>query len=374
KELAELRWTVNEYIKYGKENGLNGAWIKQLENASARVHISRLEALKLQIQQYVERLYAKQSAGLEKVTREIYTEGYYRTAFEIQRGIGIGWNLQSLDETRVTAVLSKPWTADGRNFSTRIWGNKDQLFNTLQTELTQSFIRGDSRQKTIDAVTHRMGVSRSNAGRLVMTESAFFASASRYDNFRDMGVEYYKIVATLDSHTSELCQSLDGDVLRLSDWQIGSTAPPFHPNCRTTTVPYFEDNFGERAARDIDGKTYYVPNDMTYKEWYSKHVFDDAKYAESLTGITAAQGTTIKGAVSHLFERASERTVSVESIKDALINPLYVGKIVIKDNGKPSQRFIGEFATVNINPDTGYIITTWKTGNKAIKKYKKGGS
>ena len=36
-ELKEFKWTVQEYIKKGKENALNGAWIKELENASARV-------------------------------------------------------------------------------------------------------------------------------------------------------------------------------------------------------------------------------------------------------------------------------------------------------------------------------------------------
>jgi hypothetical protein len=42
--------------------------------------------------------------------------------------------------------------------------------------------------------------------------------------------------------------------------------------CRTTTVPYFEDTAGERAARGEDGKTYYVPSDMKYPEWKEKYV------------------------------------------------------------------------------------------------------
>ncbi|MCC8876212.1 phage head morphogenesis protein, partial [Clostridioides difficile] len=51
RELEEFKWSVEEYIKYGKENAINQKWMKELENASARVHITRLEALKLQIQQ-----------------------------------------------------------------------------------------------------------------------------------------------------------------------------------------------------------------------------------------------------------------------------------------------------------------------------------
>ncbi|HBH0589663.1 TPA: phage head morphogenesis protein, partial [Clostridioides difficile] len=57
RELEEFKWSVEEYIKYGKENAINQKWMKELENASARVHITRLEALKLQIQQQVEVLY-----------------------------------------------------------------------------------------------------------------------------------------------------------------------------------------------------------------------------------------------------------------------------------------------------------------------------
>ncbi len=36
--------------------------------------------------------------------------------------------------------------------------------------------------------------------------------------------------------------------------------PPFHPNCRCTTVPYDEDwNYkGQRIAKEKNGKYYYV--------------------------------------------------------------------------------------------------------------------
>ena len=55
----------------------------------------------------------------------------------------------------------------------------------------------------------------------------------------------------------------------MKDYEPGVTAAPFHVFCRTTSVPYFEDDFygGERAARGEDGKTYYVPDNMKYKDW-----------------------------------------------------------------------------------------------------------
>lgn len=54
------------------------------------------------------------------------------------------------------------------------------------------------------------------------------------------------------------------------------TAPPFHPNCRCTTIPYFDDEFSvveERAARNPEtGKTTYVPANMKYLERKEKYV------------------------------------------------------------------------------------------------------
>ncbi|MCO8743996.1 phage head morphogenesis protein, partial [Clostridioides difficile] len=67
RELEEFKWSVEEYIKYGKENAINQKWMKELENASARVHITRLEALKLQIQQQVEVLYGNELDGIDKL-------------------------------------------------------------------------------------------------------------------------------------------------------------------------------------------------------------------------------------------------------------------------------------------------------------------
>ncbi|HBF0466025.1 TPA: phage head morphogenesis protein, partial [Clostridioides difficile] len=79
RELEEFKWSVEEYIRHGKENAINQKWMKELENASARVHITRLEALKLQIQQQVEVLYGNELDGIDKLMRDIYTSGYYHT-------------------------------------------------------------------------------------------------------------------------------------------------------------------------------------------------------------------------------------------------------------------------------------------------------
>ena len=280
-ELAELKWNVNEYIKYGQQNAIDGKWMKQLENASAKAHISRLEALKLQVQQQVEIVFGNQLDGIDKAMRAVYSAGYLHTAFEIQKGTGVGYTLAAFNQTFIDKILNRPWAPDGKNFSDRVWSNKQKLINELNTTLTQGIILGKDPGKIINAMSKKLDVSKTAAGRLVMTESAAFASRAQEDCFKELGVEEYEIVATLDSHTSEICQDMDGKVFKMSERQIGVNAPPFHVNCRTTTVPYFNDEWNknaERAARDENGDIYYVPDDMTYKEWELKFVENERGY------------------------------------------------------------------------------------------------
>lgn len=276
-DLAEFKWDVKEYIKYGKENAINGAWMQELENASSKFHISRLEALQIQTQNSLETMFAQQMGTMKKALSDVYASGYYHTAYAVQQGFGLGWDIAGLDQAQIEKVLSKPWAVDGYNFSTRIWNSKTKLIGEVHNELSKNLLTGADPQKAIDSLAKKMGTSKSNAGRLVMTEQAYFSSAAQKDCFNNLDVEEYEIVATLDSHTSDICRSLDGKVFKMSDYKPGVTAPPFHVCCRSTTAPHFKDNFdaGERAARGADGKTYYVPDDVTYSEWKKAFVDGD---------------------------------------------------------------------------------------------------
>lgn len=276
-ELKELQWTIQEYIKYGEENSLNPRWMKELENASAKYHISRLEALKLQTRQTIEALYNNEEKVINTMVQRVYSDGYYHSMYEIQKGFNIGWDIESIDQRKLQMIAAKPWTTDGKNFSDRIWQSKAQLIDSLHSELTRTCILGKSPDEAIRKIAKKFNTSKAQAGRLIMTEQAYFSSVAQKDVFNELDVEQYEIVATLDNRTSEVCQDMDGHVFDMKDYVEGVTAPPFHPNCRTTTVPYFDDEFniGERAAKDEDGKTYYVSSNMTYNDWKQSFVDGD---------------------------------------------------------------------------------------------------
>lgn len=272
-ELKEFRWTVDEYIKYGRENAISGEWMKELENASLRYRISRLEAMKVQMQHHAECVMAKEADGMTRMLSDMYTEGYYKTGHMVQSGLGIGHSFAALDTNKVDKVLSRPWAPDGKNFSERIWGqHRPQLVNDLHSGLTQMIARGDSPDKLIDMISKKYNVSKKKAGNLVMTEAAYFSSKADQDSFKEMEVEEQRFVATLDSHTSDMCRDMDGKVFRTEDIIIGENAPPLHCRCRSVMTPYFEGNVKGRMARNEEGNSEPIPEDIPYHEWERKYV------------------------------------------------------------------------------------------------------
>ena len=190
--------------------------LKKLENASARFHISRLEAVQTGIQQQLELLYGNQVDSLDALLKKVVGNGYTHTAFEVQKGVGLGWDITGLDQKKLETLLSKPWTTDGRTFRDRCWLNKNDLVGSVSKSLTQGLLRGDSPAKITAAIQKQFGVHRYKAGRLVNTETTYFNAVATKECYKDLDVEMVEIIETLDSHTCSICGGLDGKVIPVS--------------------------------------------------------------------------------------------------------------------------------------------------------------
>lgn len=362
KELQEFKWTVEEYIKIGEENGVSGQWLKQLENVSARVHIQRLEALKIQIQDRIENMYTTRDRSMEDYLCRVYKDTYYHTVFEIDKGIG---NIQSsfnkLDNRKVSQIIHKPWATDGKDFSTRIWEEKANLVNTLHTGLTQSLIRGGNLDDVVNDISQFVSSKIKNkkyvASRLITTESAAYASKAQEQAYKDLSVDKYEILATLDLHTSDICQDLDGKIFNRKDYQVGVTAPPFHPNCRTVTVPWFPDDVdtGERAARGKNGKVGYVPQNMTYKEWYNKYV--EQKFEES--GIIELDNNSSNSVIKRCIEKEIEY-IGIEKYSTIPLEEVIISELGGGDKTKGS---CSSLAFAYVGNKNGYKVLDFRGGN-----------
>lgn len=270
KEYNRWRKTLKGYIndiEYSESELLQ----LELNTLAMKSRVRRLEALNVELGVELHNLYKKQNTTVTSVLKDIAEGTYYETIYQVQKFNSIGHTFNKLDSRAIKTILEYPWS--GANFSNRIWKQQDKLIDTIKQQLTQKFIQGKSVRDTAKIIADKMNASYKNACTLVQTESAYVAGETTAQAYIETGVDKYQILATLDSRTSSICREQDGEVYDIQDKTIGVNYPPFHVRCRTTTIPYFEDeeDTGKRAAKKPRGKTYYVPAKMTYKEWYEKY-------------------------------------------------------------------------------------------------------
>lgn len=272
KELKDFHMGVDRFIELAKNNP-DGQWTKILNNASYKVRISRLQALRIQMEGVIQNLSMAEEKGLSGLLSDVYSESYYRTIYEVQKGIGLGGSFARIDLDTLETVIKNPWV--GSNFSQRIWGNNNRLVQRLITEFSQSLIRGEGARQTVHILADRMNVSYRSAERLVRTETSHIQNEAAFSGYESSGVvKKYEFLSTLDRKTSEICRAMDNKVFTLAEKEIGVNFPPLHPYCRSTVVPYFDDELSpaERWARDEEGDSIKIPDNMSYQQWYKEHV------------------------------------------------------------------------------------------------------
>lgn len=239
---------------------------EQLGDMSKKGYISHLELSEAHIHSALLKLSDQKQLDIYDFMEEQYRDGYFRGVFEVQQGLGFGKDFAAPDTAAVRKAVMRTWSK--KHFSAAIWGEQEKLSQELKTALTVGLIRGDGVEEMTKRITRRMDVSASNARRLVRTESAHIHEQADLDSYQECGITSYCFLATLDRKTSPQCRELDGKVFLIAEAETGKNYPPIHPNCRSTTVPRPGTEATRRIARGADGKSYTVPGNMTYQQWY----------------------------------------------------------------------------------------------------------
>lgn len=283
-ELEEFRWNVEQYIEHGRANEIDHAWEKQLENASAKVHVSRWEAMNLSMEEYLREAFGKEEDLLTKLLEGTAKDRYTRTAYEIEKGLNLG---RAINVPATDIIIKNPWATDERIFSDRIWTHMTEMKAELQDALLQQVLTGAAPDEAIKRMQQYVAEGVDNAKRrastLVMTETAAIGNKAQMQCYKDLDVEELEIVATLDSITCKKCGSRDGLRYPESEMKIGLNAPPFHANCRCCTAPYIEGfEPSQRMMRNPEtGRSEYVEN-MTYEEWADRYLNNDKTISSAI--------------------------------------------------------------------------------------------
>ncbi len=171
---------MNAFVAKLKKAGL---YDKIPENYLGR--INRLEFLNAQMWYESHLAGMKQDGILTSANRQVYEDSYYRSIYDVSKGIGSTPSFTMLDKQTVNQILDTEF--DGKNYSERIWGNSDILANQLKDKLAVAIATGQSIQKTARDFRERFNVQNYYAERLVRTETNYFHNSAELESYDSMG-------------------------------------------------------------------------------------------------------------------------------------------------------------------------------------------
>ncbi len=283
-EIRELKDFINQVYATMGTKDIN------VINKSIKARVTRYEALQKQLEAIINVLYEidYKDNGIEKF-KEIYQNSYYNTLYNIDIFNGFHSEFSIVDLKDIENLIEYPF--NGASYSDRLWKQKDHMILKLKENLTTMLVQGKHPKTLSSDFAKIFKVKEYEAYRLLHTEGSFIIEQGTLAAYKEDGVEEYQILATLDMKTSDICREQDNKIYKIDEYVTGSTAPPFHYFCRTTTVPYYGEYEGTRIARDpVNNKSYNVPANMSYKEWYDKYIknneealLEDKKWKNRIT-------------------------------------------------------------------------------------------
>ena len=145
--------------------------------------------------------------------------------------------LGSFETSKVSADTIIYVNFYGSNWSTNIWTRQNELRDIVKKGVADTVLRGRGTNVLINNLRKEFDVSYGYARRLAVTESARVYSEAQKANYEANGVEEFEIMTELKA--CKICQPFNGKIFKVSELVPALNAPPFHPNCRCTTVPHF---------------------------------------------------------------------------------------------------------------------------------------
>lgn len=268
REAAKLdKEIASYYAKYGNENVIEyRKLLESLSDKDKNLLIERMDDFAKKYPEYEhlmpvrESIYKlnrieglRESIALQQIEIGVYEQQQAKSFFEKQAlnyangaaiQLGFGKNFYSIDHEMIKLAVGNKW-CDGKDFSERIWDNKDKLTRSLQNEVVNGFIRGDSYHKTSKIIQEKFqNVSKKDIERLVYTENTYLSNESAMKVFESDGVtEEYTFSSALDNNTCSMCRNLNGETFKIKDRCPGLNFPPMHPWCRCFFEPVVFDDW-----------------------------------------------------------------------------------------------------------------------------------
>lgn len=260
------------------------------------VNTKRLQALLRDIQAISDDVAAKMEEAQTNQLRalSLYEQDWTLTVLRATIPVEVKFNQVSPD-LLWAAVNDRPF--EGRLLSEWFKDYSAAQKQRLTSAVRMSIIEGETVEQTILRIRGTratkytdgliQGITRRSAEALARTSIAHVTQTARQAMYEsnDEVISELQWHSTLDSRTSLICASRDGNVYPIDS----GPRPPAHPNCRSIIIPViksWEDlglDFGEVPEGTRASMNGQVPESTTYAEWLKRQ---PASFQDDVLGVT----------------------------------------------------------------------------------------
>ena len=255
--------------KYVEEKSISNQANEKMRLYNATVKINRLEMLKAKIG-------LELVGGFEKLQKYFGEKLTERTMQEFEYQAGILGERNQNSAKLADAIVNTSF--QNAAYSDRVWMYQDLIMAELSTLLCTGFIQGQSAGNLTAQLRKRFGISQHNAERLMDTELRRVQTQAAKQSYERNGIEEYKFLTINARGPCGICKALDGKVFKVKDMQIGKNAPPMHPRCHCTMVPYWDEEEFEEWPD-------YLDKGGTTKEWKRLRTSEKSVEKSGVNGI-----------------------------------------------------------------------------------------
>ena len=183
----------------------------------------------------------------------------------------LNMTLGSFESSKISADSIVYANFENASWSSRVWERQNELRDIVKKGVADTVLRGKGTNILINNLKKEFDVSYGYARRLAVTESARVYSEAQKANYEANGVEEFEVMTELKA--CHICQPFNGKIFKVSELVPALNAPPFHPNCRCTTVP------SKYLAKDKE-KMYDQDTRETKARFYSGQLLSKISKAE----------------------------------------------------------------------------------------------
>lgn len=169
----------------------------------------------------------------------LFAEVYAFNAYYAQQELEIEEEESEDDLLLLFTVLglsSIAWVEDGITYEERMLMRNQQLKDNIRQIVLRGAARGLGTKRIVKMVQDEMKKSKYRGVQIIVDEANHFANEG-VKQIADDKFEGYEISEVLDAKTCGWCASMNGKRFTWDKYEVGISAPRFHPCCRGRIVP-----------------------------------------------------------------------------------------------------------------------------------------